>query len=483
MKKALLSLVLAVLLLGTPVLTVLACGLALPPQFDETYYGALPDLYEELRGADRKKIVLIGNSSLAFGVRTDWMEQELPDYDVVLFGLYGALGTRLMLDLSRDMLAPGDLVVIAPEQYEQSLSLYFSGVESWKALETAPALLGHLTAQDLQTMAGAFPSFALEKWQTFSGGTKPAGEGAYRRDAFSRDGFFTGYMTFPREGNLMLDGYDPNNPVRFASAMVEPAFLDYLNDYAAYASRRGAQVCFDFSPVNKLALDEDTDMAALDTYYAFLCEHLDFPVIGDPNQYLFDWEWFYDNNFHMNSAGMALYTRQLLEDIKGALGITTPTNIQLPEKPSATLPEATTETATTETAASDSELFTFRVEDSGAVITGLTQQAAGMTELTLPDSWQGQPVVAFTTDVFAGNTALETLVIPASVRVLYDGSFDGCTRLRAVVLQQSTPSLLGVGGGLLEGAPACSIHVPNDALSLYQTHYSWSLYQDRLTAY
>ena len=74
-------------------------------------------------------------------------------------------------------------------------------------------------------------------------------------------------------------------------------------------------------------------------------------------------------------------------------------------------------------------------------------------------------------------------MIPASVRVLYDGSFDGCTRLRAVVLQQSTPSLLGVGGGLLEGADACTVYVPDEALPLYQTHYSWSAYQDRLAGY
>lgn len=482
MRKAFLTLALVLLLIGMPVGTVLACGLFLPAQFDETYYGALPDLYGQIRQADRKKILLVGNSSLAFGVRTDWMEQELPDYDVVLFGLYGALGTRFMLDLSRDTLGPGDVVVIAPEQYEQSLSLYFSGTDSWQAVETAPSLLLHLPGQDLQTMAGAFPTFAQKKWQTFSGGAKPAGEGAYCREAFTRDGFVTGYMTYQRDGNIMLNGYDPNNPVRFDSSVVEPAFLEYLNEYYRDACRRGARVYFDFSPVNKLALAEGTDAETLDAYYEYLSDQLDFPVIGDPNQYLLDWEWFYDNNFHMNSAGMAVYTRQLLEDIKGTLGITTPTNIQIPEKPAAVLSAATGETAAP-AAAADEQLFTFRQEATGAVITGLTDKAAGLTEFTLPDTWQGQPVVAFEAGVFAGNTDLETLVVPASVRVLYDGSFTGCSRLQKLVLQQATPSLLGVGGGLLEGAPSCTIFVSSDVLSQYQTHYSWSLYQDRMAAY
>ena len=46
-----------------------------------------------------------------------------------------------------------------------------------------------------------------------------------------------------------------------------------------------------------------------------------------------DYEWFYDSNLHMNSAGMYVYTRQIVEVLKAQLSIDTETKIDIPEKP------------------------------------------------------------------------------------------------------------------------------------------------------
>lgn len=83
-------------------------GFATPPQCSATYYAVLGDMYTRLKNTDGKKIVIIGTSSVAFGVDSALMESELAlageNYSVVNFGLYGALGTKVMLDLSEKLI-------------------------------------------------------------------------------------------------------------------------------------------------------------------------------------------------------------------------------------------------------------------------------------------------------------------------------------------------------------------------------------------
>lgn len=477
MKKAISTLAVILLICVLPVGAVLSAGFLLPPQFDETYFGELGAMYHRLYTTQGKKIVIIGNSNVAFGIRSDLIESGLPDYTVVNFGLYGAIGTRAMLDLSRGALREGDVVVIAPEQYDQSLSLYFSGADLWKAVDGSFSVLFSLPEDDAKMMFGSFPAFAQSKYESFASGQKPALEGVYQRNAFERDGFEVGFMTCERPYNMMAGGYDPNNLVYFDTGMIGDGFFDFLNAYYEYAWSKGAKVFFSFSPMNRLALSADVTDEKIEQYYDCLLENLNFPIMGDPHSYIFDYEWFYDNNCHMNSAGMFLYTRQMLEDIKGALGISTPTNIAIPEKPAAPPPVAAVGDSTGQA------LFTYADTADGLMITGLTTEGAEKTSVTIPAAVDGRPVVSFTPETFAGSERITSITIPASVRILYDGSFDGCTHLTSLILEHTSPSSIGVGASLLTGAPSCRVYVASGVLGTFSTHYSWSMYEEVLRGY
>ena len=98
-------------------------GFALPAQYGNTFVGELPAKRALLAAeSDKPRLILVGGSAAAFGVDSALLARELPDYQPVNFGLYAALGTRVMLDLSIKELRPGDLVVIMPEQQRQALS-------------------------------------------------------------------------------------------------------------------------------------------------------------------------------------------------------------------------------------------------------------------------------------------------------------------------------------------------------------------------
>lgn len=122
-----------------PILSVFLTGVLLPSQFSLTWYGAFCDMYDNMHSAQGKRIIIVGNSNVAFGCDSALMEGLLKDggldYAVCNFGLYGSLGTKMMLDVAAGEAREGDILVLAPELGEQSLSTYFSAKEAWYAID------------------------------------------------------------------------------------------------------------------------------------------------------------------------------------------------------------------------------------------------------------------------------------------------------------------------------------------------------------
>ena len=105
MRKRALAVVLSIcILLSVPAAL---CGLAfgLPAQHDQTYLAALQDKPDRIQSASAPRIVPVGGSGTAFDVRSDLLEQELPGYSGVNFGLCAGLGTTVMLDLCKPVIS------------------------------------------------------------------------------------------------------------------------------------------------------------------------------------------------------------------------------------------------------------------------------------------------------------------------------------------------------------------------------------------
>ena len=131
--KRTLSIILILVLVLSPFIVTSAMALALPNPYGNTFVGALGDKYDLLTQTEGEKIIVVGGSSVAFGIRSDIIA-EYTDMQVVNFGLYAALGTKLMLDLSRDGVSRGDIVIVTPELDAQTLSLYFNSDMTLKAM-------------------------------------------------------------------------------------------------------------------------------------------------------------------------------------------------------------------------------------------------------------------------------------------------------------------------------------------------------------
>lgn len=403
----------------------LICGFGLPVQFGDTFMGELKSKYERLKETSGKRIVLVGGSGVAFDCDSALMDDFFPSYEIVNFGMYAGLGTKAVMDLSENYIHEGDIVILSSEQSEQTFSDYFNGEYMWQAADGAFGMLRDLKSENFEAMLGNFPRFALEKLNYVMKGQKPQTDSIYQKKSFNIYGDIE--LDTCRE-NILPNGYDVNQKVRFTEDVVQPEFMDYMNDWAKRLEKKGAVVWYRYCPVNKLSVEDMDDLAAYDV---FLRQKLDFPVIGNPENSLMEAEWFFDTNFHLNQPGKEVNTVQLIRDMKAMLGDDRAVTVELPEKPHRTWGEVSAET----------RIWT--AKDS--------------------ETYQGE----------------ETIVIPENVTQIEDYAFSNCAGLKQIVLEQKDPSKCIVGQHLLDGTGA-EILVPQMSVDSYKRNYFWSVYAGRI---
>lgn len=403
----------------------LICGFGLPVQFGDTFMGELKSKYERLKETSGKRIVLVGGSGVAFDCDSALMDDFFPSYEIVNFGMYAGLGTKAVMDLSENYIHEGDIVILSPEQSEQTFSDYFNGEYMWQAADGAFGMLRDLKSENFEAMLGNFPRFALEKLNYVMKGQKPQTDSIYQKKSFNTYGDIE--LDTCRE-NILPNGYDVNQKVRFTEDVVQPEFMDYMNDWAKRLEKKGAVVWYRYCPVNKLSVEDMDDLVAYDV---FLRQKLDFPVIGNPENSLMEAEWFFDTNFHLNQPGKEVNTVQLIRDMKAMLGDDRAVTVELPEKPHRTWGEVSAET----------RIWT--AKDS--------------------ETYQGE----------------ETIVIPENVTQIEDYAFSNCAGLKQIVLEQKDPSKCIVGQHLLDGTGA-EILVPRMSVDSYKRNYFWSVYAGRI---
>lgn len=465
MKKTVILLCFLLILALIFPLTVGYVALCTPAQFDRTFLGELGHKMERLNNVQSPKIVVIGGSSTAFGLRSDIMQEQL-GMPVVNFGLYASLGTKIMLDLSKANISEGDIIIIAPEQDKQTLSMYFNADSAWKGFDGNFQYLKYLHEDDMPSMLGNLISFAAEKHKYLVKGEKPEVNGVYTKDAFNE----YGDISYKRDTNTMFGGYDKNTPISFDTDIISQDFISYLNQYAQFAKNKGANVFFSFAPMNRAALKENTDSQDIYTYFSYLQSKLDFHVISNPETYLMDSNWFYDSNFHMNDSGAILHTKHLINDIILALHLDKNCTVATPPMPE--IPNSDSSEQAT------NEYFTFNKDGQGVEIIGLTEKGKNERQLEVPTQIDGVPVIAISEGAFSANTIVNKIVLNHGLAYIADGAFEGCNSLNALVINSDTPASIRVGEELLRGADGCKIYIPANTYDVYSNDYYWSLYCD-----
>ena len=453
----------------SPFLGIYIYGINSKHAYSKSYYAALVDKTNRLEEIkDKKKIVIIGGSGVAFGLESELLKKYYPDYEVQNFGLYADLGIKLMLDLSKDYIGKDDIVIIAPEMSNQTMSLYFNPLSFLKATEERTNLFRKLDEDNKKDVFSNYLYFLQEK-NTMSDDVELVG--VYQRKNLNEYGDISYYedvdgeMVSMRTSNIMSLRYDVNTPISIAPDVIDNDFIKYINDYSYSLSLKGATTLFDYSPINKLAVTSSTEDKI--AFQKKINAEIQFPIIGNVDDHIISNEYFYDSNFHMNDTGAIYNTLLLIRDLKTYYDDGSYVE-DYPEKPKrgSDIYNETDEDIV------NSKYFTFEEHDGGYYLTGLSEEGCNKEELTIPGFYQGVRVVRLMK--FDSENIVRNLVIPECQTLIDDGFLSSFTKLQTVHILEKNPNNLSIGFELLLGKDDISIYVPKKSFESYATDYFWS---------
>lgn len=465
-----------------PFVSVAVIVFALPPVYDETFVGELGEKYELLNSTDEPKIVFVGGSSLAFGLDSDMVKEELP-FTPVNMGLYANLGTKIMLDLSSSNINEGDIIVIAPEMNSQTLSLYFNGETTMQALDGSPEMLKSIGSDDYTSLVGELWNFATRKLSYTVSGERPENTGAYKKEHFNKYGdndFDRPYnvMTTVQKSITLDFRYDKNDGVTTEYEL----FIDYLNDFVDDARDKGATVYFSFPPMNSAAMSNYNTKENITEFYNNLARSLHCRIISNINDYIMDEGYFFDSEFHLNNDGVVVRTVKLIDDIKRQLGRTdvTMSSSDLPTPPGYKPQDFTGGEV-------ENLYFELELAKNGAgqdvwYIKGLNEEGRKQLMLTVPNVTEGLPVVGIMPYAFA-DSEVRTLTLGDNVSFMMSKALSGATNLSALYISKSDPGEISVpnkgdesGLAIDETNAKLKIYLPPEAIEVYKADYFWSDY-------
>lgn len=287
-------------------LVVAGFALHLMPQYLYGYNAAVLDKVERLKAIDEPKIVLLGNSNLAFGIDSELIE-EAYGMPVVNMGLHGGLGNAFHEKMALYHITPGDVYVVCHNTYKDGDRVYDDPL-TWVTIEDHFDLWRLLDRKDIIPMIKSYPIYfkkCTQLWRSRAGNIDEGEEEIYRRYVFNR----YGDVEWPDSG-LMYE-FQPGDVV---IPQISDNVTERLNRLNAYLQERGATLMVTAAPVADVE-----DRKSNEEYNAVgqeLKEKLDAPFISQYTDYIYPTELFFDAVYHLNSEGRKIRTTQLIEDMR-----------------------------------------------------------------------------------------------------------------------------------------------------------------------
>lgn len=274
-----------------------------PPQHTDNYNAALIDKINRLETLNGPKIILVGNSNLAYGMDSGLLQSAL-GMEVVNLGLHGGLGNRFAENCALLNIQKGDIIVVCHSDFSDASE--FQADLAWITLENNRELYKIPDFQHWMKLIPAFPDYAFTATSLYLRHVGNQNEDlVYSREAFNEYG---DNVSVRKSTVKELDLSTVQVP------QISNECVERLNSINEYCSEKGAYMVIAGYPI---LTGEGTPVPAdYDVFYQSLQENLTAEVISDYKDYCFPEVYFYDAILHLTNQGAQARTRQLIQDLK-----------------------------------------------------------------------------------------------------------------------------------------------------------------------
>lgn len=279
--------------------------LYISPQYSQGCCASLIDKVNRLESIEGPKIVLIGNSNLAFGIKSEEIEAAF-DMPVVNMGFHGGLGNPFHEQMARLNVSEGDVYIVCHSEY---LSDEIGADLAWITIEDHFELWRLLRREDIIPMIRAYPAYfkaCISLWLNNAGNQSSVADGVYQRNAYNK------------YGDIVWDDSDVMYTIPEGSVAIAPIAdrtVERLNELNQYLNDHGATMLIAGYPIADCAYTPPKE--DYDAFQEELSLKLDAPVISDFKDYFYPESYFFNTELHLNTVGKEARTHQLISDLRG----------------------------------------------------------------------------------------------------------------------------------------------------------------------
>ncbi|MBQ3125505.1 MAG: hypothetical protein IJC15_00425 [Clostridia bacterium] len=260
----------------------------------------------------QKKLIVIGGSSAAYGIRSPMLEEALGgEYALLNYGNNWTTSSLFFLDIITDFIGEGDLVLLAPEPCAAQLGSNAMNVTTWQLIEAA---LDSVQYVDLRKYTGFFSTLS-----SFNAARNNLSPGSYEEHHTFVVDHWGDYST-------ELAGQNENyvktpNSFDLSPSLISDTGTARLNERIADIRARGGEVYQTFSPVNVNSLTANAKQRIYQLAYEQAVESkLDSIPISSVSDTIYSGRLFYNNDLHLCTEGARIRTQTLADQLKAALG-------------------------------------------------------------------------------------------------------------------------------------------------------------------
>lgn len=301
MKKKLIFGVKCIIMLG---IVILFCFRIVMPQYLNNYQASLIDKNERLCSIEGPKIVLVGNSNLAFGIDSRAIEEAF-GMPVVNMGMHGGVGNPFNEQAALQNVCEGDIVILSYSNFDDG-DVIKNQELAWITIENHPDLWKYIRPKDWPDMIKAYPTYLKDCLDLWSQGIGNKDSG----DEYSR-------LQFNEYGDNIYDRPVLLQETDFSQVhipQVGDATIDRINELNAQLNEKGATLFMTAYPTPVCEYTPPRE-----EYVAFsdqIEERLDCPLISRYEDYMIDKELFYNTYLHLNNEGVRVRTELLIADLE-----------------------------------------------------------------------------------------------------------------------------------------------------------------------
>ena len=307
---------------GVAGLSTLYVEAAMAPRYSGTYFDTFPDKFGHLLAQQgQKKLVLFSGSSTRFGYDSKMLQEAFPNRTVVNMGVFAYANAYPELLLMLSAMEAGDILLDAPEFDAARSQFATTNLLEWQHFAMCEGDYGMLARLDLQELGGVFSAY--NAYQSRRIAMEPRSYDMSAAD-YDENGHPVATPSYNRQGDYVL--YRPNTedeepifdlPVAYTvEALPYETFLKPYNELCKRFSDRDIAVYVTFAPRNRLAISEESTEAKRLELQQYLESHLGATVISDVEESLYDGRYFYETDNHLSTEGVAIRSRQVIEDLK-----------------------------------------------------------------------------------------------------------------------------------------------------------------------